>query len=327
MKNGLFFVGRHCRLERRRVRFSASSNRPVPSPMNMMPSAWPNNDRYYTNQRNGAPTKHTPHPNYPVGLSPGVAPWLRPSVPNNWPIPSSMNIMPNAWPHASMCYTDRTKCVPEKLNAHAYNPAGPSRGVEPRPRPFFSNNRPTPPAMNIMPNAWPNANMCYMDQGNGVSAMQNPDAGNPIGPMPGVMPWPQPFISSNTWQTPSPLNVGPNTSPNNNVPDMDRGFQMPAEQNPYPYNNVGPGPIQVQQLSSYPTGLLFTLRFLLMPRHETPRTFFDEHLTHSYLLKACISGKKLLCHFKHTFRHSLGIEYSYSQEFKLPSHWPQSVVL
>ena len=295
MKNGLFFVGRHCRLERPRVRFSASSNRPVPSPMNMMPSAWPNNDRYYTNQRNGAPTKHTPHPNYPVGLSPGVAPWMRPSVPNNWPIPSSMNIMPNAWPHANMCYTDRANGVPAKLNPHAYNPAGPSRGVEPRPRPFFSNNRPTPPPMNIMPNAWPNANMCYMDQGNGVSAVQNPDAGNPIGPMPGVMPWPQPFISSNTWQTPSPLNVRPNTWPNNNVPDMDQGFQIPAEQNPFPYNNVGPGPIQVQQLSSYPTGLLFTLRFLLMPRLETPRTFFDEHLTHSYLLEACISGKKLLC--------------------------------
>ena len=238
MKNGLFFVGRHCRLERPRVRFSASSNRPVPSPMNMMPSTWPNNDRYYTNQRNGAPTKHTPHPNYPVGLSPGVAPWMRPSVPNNWPIPSSMNIMPNAWPHASMCYTDRAKSVPAKLNPHAYNPAGPSRGVEPRPRPFFS---------------------------------------------------------SNTWQTPSPLNVRPNTWPNNNVPDMDQGFQIPAEQNPFPYNNVGPGPIQVQQLSSYPAGLLFTLRFLLMPRLETPRTFFDEHLTHSYLLEACISGKKLLC--------------------------------
>ncbi|XP_066018500.1 ataxin-2-like isoform X4 [Pocillopora verrucosa] len=245
--------GRHCRLKRPRVRFSASSNRPVPSPMNMIPSAWPNNDRYYTNQRNGAPTKHTPYPNYPVGLSPGVAPWMRPSVPNNGPIPSSMNIMPNAWPHASMCYTDRAKSVPAKLNPHAYNPAGPSRGVEPRPRPFFSNNRPTPSPMNIMPNAWPNANMCYMDQGNGVSAVQNPDAGNPIGPMPGVMPWPQPFISSNTWQTPSPLNVRPNTWTNNNVPDMDQGFQIPAEQNPFPYNNVGPGPIQVQQLSSYPT--------------------------------------------------------------------------
>ena len=145
MKNGLFFVGRHCRLERPRVRFSASSNRPVPSPMNMMPSTWPNNDRYYTNQRNGAPTKHTPHPNDPVGLSPGVAPWMRPSVPNNWPTPSLINIMLNAWPNANMCYTDRANSVPAKLNPHVYNPVGPSRGVEPRPRPFFSNNRPTPP--------------------------------------------------------------------------------------------------------------------------------------------------------------------------------------
>ena len=31
------------------------------------------------------------------------------------------------------------------VKPHAYNSVGPSQGVEPQPRPFFSNNRPTPP--------------------------------------------------------------------------------------------------------------------------------------------------------------------------------------
>ena len=75
-----------------------------------------------------------------------------------------------------------------------------------------------------------------------------------MGLMPGVAPFPLPS-SSNTWQTPLTMNVGPNTWEKNNVPDMEHGFWIPAEQNPFPHNYIGSGPMQVQQLSPYPTGL------------------------------------------------------------------------
>ena len=87
-----------------------------------------------------------------------------------------------------------------------------------------------------------------------ISAEQNPSAVNPVGTIPGIAPCPLPS-SSNTWKTPLTMNVRPNKRANNNMPDMDQGFWIPAEQNPFPHNYIGSGPMQVQQLSPYPTGL------------------------------------------------------------------------
>ncbi|XP_027038615.1 vegetative cell wall protein gp1-like [Pocillopora damicornis] len=168
--------GRHCRMETPRVRFPASHSRPIHPPINIVPNAWQNTNMAYTDQGNNVVTRQNRHPSNPVGPFPGVAPWPRPFLPNNWP---------------------------------------------------------TPPPM-------------------GISAVQNPSAVNPMGPMPGVAPFPLPS-SSNTWQTPLTMNVGPNTWEKNNVPDMEHGFWIPAEQNPFPHNYIGSGPMQVQQLSPYPT--------------------------------------------------------------------------
>ena len=172
------FIGRHCRMETPRVRFPASHSRPIHPPINIVPNAWQNANMAYTDQGNNVVTRQNRHPSNPVGPFPGVAPWPRPFLPNNWP---------------------------------------------------------TPPPM-------------------GISAVQNPSAVNPMGPMPGVAPFPLPS-SSNTWHTPLTMNVGPNTWEKNNVPDMEHGFWIPAEQNPFPHNYIGSGPMQVQQLSPYPTGL------------------------------------------------------------------------
>ena len=96
-----------------------------------------------------------------------------------------------------------------------YNiPTGPFAGEAPWPRPFLPDNWPPPPLRNIF-------------------AVQNQNVVNPMGPMPGVVPWPVPF--SNTWPTPSETNFGPNTWPND-VPDLENGVWIQAEQNPFPHN-------------------------------------------------------------------------------------------
>ena len=151
-----------------------------------------------------------------------------------------------------MAYTDQE-----------YNiPAGPFTGEAPWPRPFLPNNWPPPPWMKI-------------------SAVQNQNVVNPMGPMPGVVPWPVPF--SNTWPTPSETNFGPNTWPND-MPDLENGVWIQAEQNPFPHNYVGSGPLQTQLLSPYPTGLYFALQILLTPRQELLKTFVDEQTPLSYSL-------------------------------------------
>ena len=150
------------------------------------------------------------------------------------PIHPPINIVPNAWQNTNMAYTDQGNNVVTRQNRHPSNTVGPFPGVAPWPRPFLPNN-------------WEETPM-------GISAVQNPSAVNPMGPMPGVAPFPLPS-SSNTWQTPLTMNVGPNTWEKKNVPDMEHGFWIPAEQNPFPHNYIGSGPMQVQQLSPYPTGL------------------------------------------------------------------------
>ena len=161
-------------------------------------------------------------------------PRVRFTASHSRPIHPPVNIVPNAWQNTNMAYTDQGNNVVTRQNRHPSNPVGPFPGVAPWPRPFLPNNWPTPPPMSI-------------------SAVQNPSAVNLMGPMPGVAPFPLPS-SSNTWQTPLTMNVGPNTWEKNYVPDMEHGFWIPAEQNPFPHNYIGSGPMQVQQLSPYPTG-------------------------------------------------------------------------
>ena len=221
-------------METPRVLYPASHSRQTQPPINIAPNAWPNTNMAYTDRGNNFSTRQNPHPRRHLGPFPGVAPWPRPFLPNNWPTPTPMNLVPNAWP-TNMAYTDHGNGVPTKQNRHPSNLVGPFPGEAPRSRPFLPNNWPTPPPINI-------------------SAEQNPSAVNPVGTIPGIAPCPLPS-SSNTWKTPLTMNVRPNKRANNNMPDMDQGFWIPAEQNPFPHNYIGSGPMQVQQLSPYPTGL------------------------------------------------------------------------
>ncbi|XP_022808326.1 uncharacterized protein LOC111345291 isoform X4 [Stylophora pistillata] len=176
---------------------SVPNSWPTPPQMNIMLNAWPNTNRCCTDQVSGLLAEQNPSNGSTMRPMPGVLPWPPPFASNTRPTPSLMNVEPNTWPN--------------NRNPDAYNPVEQSQGVAPWPWPSVPNYWPTLQPINIMPpNAWPNANMARTDQVNGLPAVQNPSNGSPIRPMPGVLPWPPPF-ASNTWPTPSLMNVEPNT--------------------------------------------------------------------------------------------------------------------
>lgn len=233
-----------------RVWYLASSNWPAPLPMNMRPMNTMSMIMMPMNMM-------SPYPGYSLGPSLGVAPCQRPLVLNNWQTPTPINIVPNIWPTTNMGHMDQANGVLAVQNPSAGNLLRSMPGVAPRPLPSTSNTWLSPSPMNVVPNTWPNAIMDYTGQANGIPALQNPNAGNVMGPMSGMAHWLPPSVS-NTWPTPLSMNAVPNKWPNTEICYTGQRNCVPAAQNAHPSNAIGPHvpvSVQVQHLLPYPTGL------------------------------------------------------------------------
>lgn len=156
-----------------------------------------------------------------------------------------------------MGHMDQANGVLVVQNPSAGNLLRSMPGVAPRPLPSTSNTWLSPSPMNVVPNTCPNAIMDYTGQANGIPTLQNPNAGNVMGPMSGMAHWLPPSVS-NTWLTPLSMNAVPNTWPNTEICYTGQRNCVPAAQNAHPSSAIGPHvpvSVQVQHLLPYPTGL------------------------------------------------------------------------